>query len=67
MRQREGDMQHVLDNESHMLRQAVIAHRLDTIDRWRKILTVTARWRAAWGGIFLSDLNGGSSPDIEVT
>jgi hypothetical protein len=39
---REGDMPHVLDNESHVLRQAVIAHRLDTIDRWGKILTVTA-------------------------
>jgi len=39
---REGDTPHVLDNESHGLRQAAIAHRLDTIDRWGKILTVTA-------------------------
>ena len=39
---REDDMLHVLDNESHVLRQTAIAHRLDTVDHWGKILTVTA-------------------------
>ena len=39
---REDDMLHVLDNELHMLRQTAIAHRLDTVDHWGKILTVTA-------------------------
>jgi len=35
-------MLHVLDNESHALKQAALAHRLDTVDHWGKILTVTA-------------------------
>ena len=35
-------MLHVLDNEPHVLKQAALAHRLDTIDQWGKILTVTA-------------------------
>ena len=39
---REDDMLHVLDNEPHVLKQAALAHRLDTIDHWGKILTVTA-------------------------
>lgn len=39
---REDDMLHVLDNESHTLKQAALAHRLDTVDHWGKILTVTA-------------------------
>jgi len=39
---REGDMHHVLDNESHVLEQTAIAHRLDAIDRWGKVLTVIA-------------------------
>ena len=39
---REGDMLHVLDNESHVLKQAAIGHRLETVDHWGKILTVTA-------------------------
>jgi hypothetical protein len=38
----EDDMLHVLDNESHVLKQAALAHRLDTLDRWGKILTMTA-------------------------
>jgi hypothetical protein len=39
---REDDMLHVLDNESHVLKQAAIAHQLDMVDRWGKILSVTA-------------------------
>ena len=39
---REDDMLHVLDNESHMQQQAGLAHRLDTVDHWGKILTVAA-------------------------
>ena len=39
---REDDTLHVLDNESHVLEQAALAHRLDTVDHWGKILTVTA-------------------------
>ena len=39
---REDDTLHVLDNESHVLRQAALAHRLETVDHWGKILTVTA-------------------------
>jgi hypothetical protein len=39
---RENDMLHVLDNESHTLKQAALARRLDTVDHWGKILTVTA-------------------------
>lgn len=38
----EDDMLHVLDNESHQLRQAALAHRLETVDHWGKILTVGA-------------------------
>jgi len=38
----EDDMLHVLDNESHALKQAALARRLDTVDHWGKILTVTA-------------------------
>jgi hypothetical protein len=36
----EDDMLHVLDNESHVAKQAATAHRLDSVDRWGKILTV---------------------------
>ncbi len=39
---REDDMLHVLDNKSHVLKQAAIAHQLDMVDHWGKILTVTA-------------------------
>lgn len=39
---REDDMLHVLDNESHRLRQVAVAHRLDTVDHWGKILTLIA-------------------------
>ena len=39
---REDDMLHVLDSESHALKQAALALRLDTIDHWGKIVTVTA-------------------------
>ncbi len=38
----EDDILHVLDNESHRLRQAALAHQLETVDHWGKILTVTA-------------------------
>jgi hypothetical protein len=38
----EDDSIHVLDSESHVLRQAGLAHRLETVDHWGKILTVTA-------------------------
>ena len=38
----EDDTLHVLDNESHILRQAALAHRLETVDHWGKILTVIA-------------------------
>jgi hypothetical protein len=39
----EDDMLHVSDSESkHISHQATIAHRLDTIDHWGKILTVVA-------------------------
>ena len=36
----EDDMLHVLDNESHVAKQAATAQRLDTVDHWGKILTV---------------------------
>ena len=39
---REDDTLHVLDNESHLFKQAALTHRLDTVDHWGKILTVTA-------------------------
>lgn len=39
---REDDMLHVLDNESHMQKQAALAHRLDVVDHWGKILTGSA-------------------------
>jgi hypothetical protein len=37
---REDDTLHVLDDESHLLKQRALAHRLDTVDHWGKILTV---------------------------
>jgi hypothetical protein len=37
---REDDMLHVLDNESHVAKQAAMAQRLDTLDHWGKVLTV---------------------------
>jgi hypothetical protein len=39
---REDDMLHVLDNESHILKQRALAQRLDSVDHWGKILTLTA-------------------------
>jgi hypothetical protein len=36
----EDDMLHVSGDQSRVLKQAAVAHRLDTIDRWGKILTV---------------------------
>ena len=33
---------HVLDNESHLFKQAALTHRLDTVDHWGKILTAAA-------------------------
>ena len=39
---REDDMLHILDDESHRLKQAALAHRLDLMDHWGKILTVVA-------------------------
>ncbi len=36
----EDDMLHVMDNESHVQKQVAMARRLDTVDRWGKILTV---------------------------
>src|SRR5262249_7351611 len=39
---REDDMLHILHDESHRLKQAALAHRLDLMDHWGKILTVVA-------------------------
>ena len=36
----ENDMPHVSDDQSGILKQAAVAQRLDTIDRWGKTLTV---------------------------
>jgi hypothetical protein len=40
---RTDEMLHVLDSEAaHVSEQAVVAHQLDLIDRWGKILTIVA-------------------------